>query len=113
MTIGTAARMIPFLIWISDSDDDDISVPGLSDSNDDTPEKTKQKREKSLKSYKERNEQRSKSQPPRTRIKEADTITLNTVPNAPGFKAWWNNLCTIISASSSYPDRAFAWVRQV
>ena len=97
----------------SGSDDDDISVPGLSNSEDGATEKAKRKREKSLKSSKERNEQRSKSQPPRTRLKEADTITLNSVPNAPGVKAWWNNLCTIISASSSYPDRAFTWVRKV
>ena len=91
--------------------DDDISVPGLTE--DDDLDKEKQKKAKLLKTSKQRNEQRSKSQPPRTRIKEADAITLNSVPNAPGFKAWWNNLCTIMSASSSYPDKAFAWVRKV
>ncbi len=38
---------------------------------------------------------------------------MNTVPNAPGFKAWWNKLCTIVSASSGYPDRALTWVCKV
>ncbi len=93
--------------------DDDISVPGLSDSEDDDLDEEKQKKAKLLKTSKQRIEQRSKSQPPRTRIKEADAITLNSVPNAPGFKAWWHNLCTIMSASSSYPDKAFTWVPKV
>ena len=89
--------------------DDDISVPGLTEDED----HQKQKKVKLLKTSKQRDEQRSKSRPPRTRIKEADTIALNSVPNAPGFKAWWNNLCTIMSTSSSYPDRAFTWARTV
>ena len=89
--------------------DDNISVPGLTEDDD----QEKQTKAKLLKTSRQRDEQRSKSQPPRTRIKEADAITLNSVPNAPGFKVWWNNLCTIISASSSYPDRAFTWVRKV
>ncbi len=78
--------------------DDDISVPGCTE--DDKEKRETAKKVKLLKTSKQRDEQRSKSQPPRTRGKEADTIALNSFPDAPGFMAWWNNLCTIVSASS-------------
>ncbi len=49
--ISSDADPLPHLDSGSDDDDDDdIAVPGLGDSSDDTPETTKQKREKSLKS---------------------------------------------------------------
>ena len=96
-----------------ESSEDEFTVPGCTD--DDKDKKQKTNKVKVLKSSNQRVQQRSKSQPVsvRTRCKEAETITLHQVPNAPGFKAWWNNLCQIISASSSHPERAFTWIRKV
>ena len=52
--------------------DDDVSVPGCTE--DDKEKREQSKKVKLLKTSKQRDEQRSKSQPPRTRGKEADTI---------------------------------------
>ncbi len=94
--------------------EDEYTVPGSTD--EDRSKRTQEDQVKLLKSSKERTLQRSRSQPNikiNTRCKEAEAITLHPVPNAPGFKAWWNNLCQIISASSSHPEQAFTWARSV
>ncbi len=94
--------------------EDECAVPGCTAI--DKSKKRNEHKEKLLNTPKERALQRSRSQPNikfRTRCKEAETITLNPVPNAPGFKAWWNNFCQIVSASSSHPEEAFVWARSV
>ncbi len=106
----------PGMPGLESGSEDEFTVPGCTDEDKDKKKKTD--KVKVLKSSNQRVQQRSRSQPAqavsvRTRCKEAETITLHQVPNAPGFKAWWNNLCQIISASSSHPERAFTWVRKV
>ena len=95
--------------------EDEFTVPGCTDEDKDKKKRTD--KAKVLKSSNQRAQQRSRSQPAKavsvkTRCKETETITSHQVPNAPGFKPWWNNLCQIISASSSDPERAFTWVRK-
>ena len=90
------------------------SDPSSSSSSDeDSPGGRKSKRSREKASSERKKKRRRSRSGDRRRVKEADTVTLLTLPNVVGFRNWKLAVRSAVVAASGRGDEAFKWIMEV